>query len=91
MSGDWIERDFSVQREFGLHARPSGLLVTRAAELDAEIEIGRGGEWVSGNSVLSILSLAATRGTTLGVRARGADAAEAVRSIGAIISAPDDD
>ena len=90
MTQDWIEQQFKVARELGLHARPSGLLVTLAAGFDAEIEIGRDGEWVSGCSVLSILSLAATRGTTLGVRARGAEAASAVRAMGEIIAASDD-
>jgi phosphocarrier protein len=90
MKDEWVEQQFIVARELGLHARPSGLLVTLAADFDCEIEIGRDGEWVSGSSVLSILSLAATRGTELGVRARGADAAQAVRAIGEIIAASDD-
>jgi len=90
MADGWIERRFTVVRELGLHARPAGLLVTRAAEFDAEIEIGRDGEWVSGNSVLSILSFAATCGTTLGVRARGSDALAAVEGMGEIIAAPGD-
>lgn len=90
MTDDWVERQFTVVRELGLHARPSGLLVGLAAEFDAEIEIGRDGEWVSGSSVLSILALAATCGTTLGVRARGADALAAVEGMGEIITATGD-
>ena len=90
MADDWVEQQFTVVRELGLHARPSGLLVTSAASFESEIEIGRDGEWVSGSSVLSILSLAATRGTTLSVRARGADASEAVQAMGDIISTSDD-
>ena len=90
MADTWVEQQFTVARELGLHARPSGLLVQTAASFASEIEIGRDGEWVSGSSVLSILSLAATRGTTLSVRARGADASKAVGAIGSIIAAPDD-
>ena len=90
MSGEWVEREFQVGRELGLHARPSGELVQLASGFDAEIEIGRDGEWVSGRSVLSILSLAATRGTVLGVRARGADAAAALAAVGGLIAAHED-
>ena len=90
MADDWVEQQFTVVRELGLHARPSGLLVTSAASFKSEIEIGRDGEWVSGSSVLSILSLAATRGTTLSVRARGVDASEAVQAMGNIIASSDD-
>jgi phosphotransferase system HPr (HPr) family protein len=90
MGDGWVEQQFTVARELGLHARPSGLLVTKAAEFESEIEIGRGDEWVSGSSVLSILSLAATRGTAVGVRARGGDAQQAVQAMGRIIEALDD-
>ena len=90
MADAWLEQQFTVARELGMHARPAGLLVTSAAGFESEIEVGRDGEWVSGRSVLSILSLAASRGTTLGVRARGADASEALAAIGAIIAAPGD-
>ena len=90
MAAGWVEAEFTVGRELGLHARPSGLIVTLAAEYSSEIEVGRDEEWVSGRSVLSILSLAATRGTTLGLRARGEDAAAAVAAIGAVIAALED-
>ena len=87
MDSDWVAQDFVVGRELGLHARPSGELVSKAANFAAEIEIGCNGEWVSGRSVLSILSLAATEGTCLAVRSRGSDALEAIRAIGAVIEA----
>jgi phosphocarrier protein HPr len=90
MTLDWVEQDFIVGRELGLHARPSGELVTQAATFASEIEIGCNGEWVSGRSVLSILSLAATQGTRLTVRCRGADAKEAIRAMGAVIEAEND-
>ena len=48
--------------------------------------LGRGDEWVSGSSVLSILCLAAIQGTTLRVRAIGADAEQAVMELGALIA-----
>lgn len=88
--GDWHEARFTVKRELGLHARPSGQLVALAAKFQSEIEVGADGRWVSGRSVLSILSLAGVRGTQLAVRARGADAATAVEAIGALIEALDE-
>jgi len=90
MDDGWIEREFVVGRELGMHARPSGEFVTLAAGFAAEIEVGCAGEWVSGRSVLSILSLAATQGTRLSVRCRGEDAQEALRTLGAVIEADND-
>lgn len=98
MSEAWIEAQFTVGRELGLHARPSGQIVSLAQGYTAEIEIARiaagggdaEGEWVSGRSVLSILSLAASQGTRLAVRARGGDASEALAAVGEVIAAGDD-
>ena len=62
----------------------------RDGRFESEISLGRGEEWVSGASVLSILRLAATQGTVLSVRAVGADAEQAVMEVGALIEAPDE-
>ncbi len=80
-----VEREFEVQLELGLHARPAGQFVTLASRFESEIEVGRGGEWVSGRSVLSILSLAAAKGTRIRIRAAGPDAEAAVESLGKVL------
>ena len=90
-SGATVEREFTVRSELGLHARPAGRLASVAGRFECEIALGRGDEWVSGSSVLSILCLAATQGTMLRVRAVGADAEQAVMELGALIEAPDED
>ncbi|MCG8590602.1 MAG: HPr family phosphocarrier protein [Proteobacteria bacterium] len=87
---DCVERTFTVQGELGLHARPAGRLVAAAGRFQCEIEVGRAGEWVSGRSVLSILSLAAGPGTVLSVRATGVDAEAAVETLGALIENPEE-
>jgi phosphocarrier protein HPr len=86
-----VERVFTVQSPLGLHARPAGRLASLAGRFDSEITLGRGGEWVSGASVLSILCLAATQGTALRVRAVGEDAEQAVIELGVLIEASEDD
>ena len=82
-----VEGEFTVASEMGLHARPAGRFVAAAGRFDGEIEVSRGHEWVSGTSVLSILSLAAAKGTVLRIKARGADAERAVAELGALIEA----
>jgi phosphocarrier protein len=84
------ERDFVVANELGLHARPAGRFVALAGRFDSEVQVARDGEWVSGLSVLSLLSLAAGQGTRLRVRADGPDAAEAVEALGRLIEAAGD-
>ena len=89
MSGDGCcERVFTVHAELGLHARPAGVFVMVAKRFAAQIEVARAegsDEWVDGRSILSLLSLAAGRGTRLRVRAEGADAADAVEALGRLL------
>jgi phosphocarrier protein len=82
------EAEFTVRSELGLHARPAGQFVVLASRFTSEISVGRGGDWVDGRSVLSLLSLAASRGTRLRVRAVGADAQAAVEALGRILEEP---
>ena len=79
------EREFVVGNELGLHARPAGRFVALAGRFESEIFVSRGDEWVSGVSVLSLLSLAASRGTVLRLRAVGEDAEQAVETLGHLI------
>jgi len=91
MSGSGtVEKEFTVRSELGLHARPAGRLASLASRFESEVTLGRGDEWVSGSSVLSILCLAATQGTRVSVRAVGADAEQAVMELGALIESDED-
>lgn len=81
------EREFTVQRQLGLHARPASQFVILAGCFKSEISVARGKEWVDGRSVLSLLSLAACHGTRLRIRAVGADAVEAVEALGELLEA----
>jgi phosphocarrier protein len=83
-----LEREFTVTSELGLHARPAGLFVQLAGRFSAEISVSADGEWVSARSVLSLLSLAASRGTRLKIRACGGDAAEAIEALGRLLENP---
>ncbi len=87
MSGT-AEGEFVVKRELGLHARPAGRFVVLAGRFEAEITVGRGDEWVDGQSVLSLLSLAAACGTKLHIRAVGSDAEQAVEALGQLLEDP---
>lgn len=84
------EKEFVIASALGLHARPAGRFAARAGEFECEVQVGRGGEWVDGRSILSLLSLAAAQGTTLRVRTDGADAERAVLELGALLEDPED-
>ncbi len=85
-----VEAEFVIASELGLHARPAGEFAALAARYAAEVSVARadGSDWVSGRSVLSLLSLAASRGTRLRLRAQGRDAEEAVAALGELLLRP---
>ena len=80
-----VERKFIVRNELGFHARPASQFVALAGRFQSVISVGNGDEWVDGRSVLSLLSLAASCGATLKIRATGEDAEEAVAALGILI------
>ena len=84
-AGDRVEREFTVCGELGLHARPASRFVSMANGFASEVSVGKDGEWVSGKSVLSILSLAAGPGSVVRVRAEGPDAEQAVATLGELL------
>lgn len=72
------EKEFSkqilVSNVFGLHARPAAQLAQEAGKFRSQIKLVMDENEVDAKSVLDILSLAATRGRTLTLRAIGPDA-----------------
>lgn len=75
-----------ITNKLGLHARAAAKLVHAASEFEAEIYIGTEHEEVNAKSILGILTLAATKGTPLNVRAEGVDEEAAVKAIAALFA-----
>ena len=72
------KREVIVINSKGLHARPAAMVAKIATTHDAEISITRGEERADAKSVLSLLILAAGKGTPLQLEAQGADAERAL-------------
>jgi phosphocarrier protein HPr len=75
-----------ITNKLGLHARAAAKLVHTASAFESEIFIGTEHEEVNAKSILGILTLAATKGTPLVVRAEGIDELEAVEAISALFA-----
>jgi phosphocarrier protein len=67
-----------ITNKLGLHARAAAKVVHTANEFSSDIFIGTEDEEVNAKSILGLLTLAATRGTPLVVRAEGDDEEKAV-------------
>ena len=60
-----------IVNEKGLHARASAKFVEVVEEFDAAAQVTRDGMSVSGDSIMGLLMLAASRGTTIEVETSG--------------------
>lgn len=68
------ERRFQIVNEKGLHARASAKFVEVVEAHDATAQVSKDGMSVSGDSIMGLLMLAASRGTSIEVRTSGAEA-----------------
>jgi phosphocarrier protein HPr len=77
------ERKVTVSNRLGLHARAAARLVRRATQYTSEIELLREdtNQAADGKSILSVLLLAASRGTQLIIRATGSDEERAANAL----------
>lgn len=69
-----VNRSFKIVNEKGLHARASAKLVEVVEGFDATAEVSRDGLSASGDSIMGLLMLAASRGSTIDVATSGPDA-----------------
>ena len=71
-----IIRDFNIINEKGLHARASAKFVDTVEKFDATAKIWKDGLDASGDSIMGLLMLAASKGTFIKVETKGTQAVE---------------
>ena len=71
----------TILNERGLHARAAAKFVKLAAGFDAEITVAKGGQEVSGGSIMGLMTLAAAIGQKIRVITDGPEAAPALAAI----------
>ncbi|MCM8794606.1 MAG: HPr family phosphocarrier protein [Candidatus Omnitrophica bacterium] len=91
MKNDKEPKDQSIRRKVvihsrqGLHARPAALFVQIASRFKSDIRVKKGKEEVDGKSIMGLLTLAASRGTSIEVTAQGPDAEDALRALAQLV------
>ena len=85
-SGATLTTTLLIRNRRGLHARASARFVQVADGFDAELTITRDGITVGGRSIMGLMMLAASQGTTVEVTARGPEAEAALAAIAALVA-----
>jgi len=65
----------------GLHARASAKFVKCAERFEAEVTVVRDGQSVGGTSIMGLMMLAARKGDTVTVQAKGPQAGQALDAL----------
>ncbi|NLB66039.1 MAG: HPr family phosphocarrier protein [Lentisphaerae bacterium] len=76
-----LEREVTVENQFGIHARPAALLVKTASRFACEILLEKNGVQVNAKSIMGLLTLEGHHGAKLRILATGVDASEAIAAI----------
>ena len=66
-------REVTISNKLGLHARAAAKLVATATRFHADIHVQKAGQRVNGKSIMGVMMLAASQGTTLTLTAHGED------------------
>ena len=79
-------RTLEIVNEKGLHARASAKLVEVVEQHDATAQVSRDGLSASGDSIMGLLMLAASKGTFIEVETRGAQAEELATALAELVA-----
>lgn len=81
-----ISRIFKIVNQKGLHARASARLVEVVEAHDAQAEVSKDGMNASGDSIMGLLMLAASKGTSIEVETSGAEAVKLADALEALVA-----
>lgn len=81
-----ITKQLTIINKLGLHARAASKLVATATRFSSQIQINRNGQLADAKSIMSLLMLAASKGTDLEFIIDGDDAEAALADIEALIN-----
>lgn len=80
------KKTLNIINEKGLHARASAKLVEVVEGFDARAEVSRDGLSASGDSIMGLLMLAASKGTTIDVETSGPEAEKLADALDALVA-----
>lgn len=81
-----LQKDFLIINKLGLHARASALFVKTSSRFSSDVKLARDDVEVNGKSIMGIMMLAASKGSSVRLTVSGADEIDAFQTIGDLIA-----
>jgi phosphocarrier protein HPr len=82
---DGSERTLTIKNELGMHARAATKFVQLAGKYPCEVTVSKDGHDVNGKSIMGVLMLVASKGSVITIRAKGAQADDAVAALAQLV------
>jgi phosphocarrier protein len=82
-----VRTTVTIVNKRGLHARASAKFVETAARFQSEVTVTKGDASVSGRSIMGLMMLAASLGSSVELVADGPDAPAAIQALVTLIAA----
>ncbi|HEY3298156.1 MAG TPA: HPr family phosphocarrier protein [Armatimonadota bacterium] len=79
------EKTVTMHPDFSLHARPAARFVQLAKSFDAKVTVKKDERSADARSAIALMGLDAGNGATITICADGAQAAEAVEALAALV------
>ena len=81
-----IETQVTIVNKLGLHARAAAKFVSCSSAFSSRIQAGKDGNMVDAKSIMSVMMLAAGKGTVLDLKIDGADEQQALEALTTLIA-----
>ena len=81
-----IQTQVTIINKLGLHARAAAKFVACTSAFSSNIRAGNDGELIDGKSIMSVMMLAAGKGTVLDLQIDGSDEAQALEALQILIT-----
>lgn len=81
-----LQKEYLIVNKLGLHARASALFVKTSSRFSSNVKLAREGVEVNGKSIMGIMMLAASKGSSVCLTVDGADENDAFQVIGELIA-----
>ena len=76
-----LRQEVQIINKLGLHARASAKLTQLASSFKCEVMLSRNNRRVNAKSIMGVMMLAASKGTTIVMETEGEDEAEAMQAL----------
>ena len=80
-----LQQSIEINNKLGLHARASAKLTQLAGQFKSDIWISRTERRVNAKSIMGVMMLAASKGTTITLETSGEDETEAMAALIALV------